>query len=141
MNSQQGDRTIAVTLSNATNATIVGSTATGTIVDDDGLTLPGDNPIGNFESAARNPGGIRVKGWALDPDSAGPIGVHVYVNGAFAGQGTANTSRPDVGAFFPGYGDNHGFEFTVPGSGGTVCAYGINTGPGTTNSLLGCRAV
>jgi hypothetical protein len=32
----------------------------------------------------------------------------------YMGQLTANISRPDVGTAFPGYGDRHGFEGTLP---------------------------
>jgi hypothetical protein len=40
----------------------------------------------------------------------------------------------------PGYGGAHGFSTTLPGGSGahTVCAYGINRGPGA-NTLLGCK--
>jgi hypothetical protein len=104
-------------------------------------TLPSSTPVGNLEAATRSSAGIRVGGWALDGDTTSAINVHVYVNGAFAGSGSANKSRPDVGALYPGMGNNHGFSFTVPGSGGTVCAYAINTGGGGGNTTLGCRAV
>jgi hypothetical protein len=96
------------------------------------------SPIGTVDAAASNgKGGIHVAGWAFDPNTTGPIQVRVYINGVYAGSGTANTSRPDVGAAYPGYGNNHGYSFIVPGGLGNVCTYGINFGPGG-NSTLGC---
>jgi hypothetical protein len=105
------------------------------------LTPPPRSPVGTLEAAAtNNHGGIQVKGWTFDPNTTAPIQVQVYVNGAYKGSGTANTSRPDVGARYPGYGNNHGYAFIVPsgaGPGARVCTYGINVGPGS-NTTLGC---
>jgi hypothetical protein len=87
------------------------------------------------------PGGLRVAGWAIDPDTADPIDVHAYVNGGGFNLGAANKSRPDVGRAFPGFGDNHGYDamipWTSPGS-TTICVYGINVGAPDTNPRLGC---
>jgi hypothetical protein len=82
-----------------------------------------------------------VRGWTLDPDTNNPIAAHVYIDGAFAGQVTANANRPDVGAALP-FGANHGFDTTVPASSGnhTVCVYGISVAQGG-NNRLPCRQV
>jgi hypothetical protein len=56
----------------------------------------------------------------------------------------ANTSRPDVGAAYPEYGNNHGYSvFIADTTAGTraVTTFGINTGPGTTNPQLGAGNV
>jgi RHS repeat-associated protein len=100
-------------------------------------------PIGNFEAATGAPGGIRASGWALDRDTTNPIDVHAYVDGVGAAGFTANTYRPDVGAAYPGYGDNHGFDAIVPAARGprNICAYAINAGAGSVNPQLGCRSV
>ncbi len=89
----------------------------------------------------RSAGGVRVAGWAIDPDTAASIPVHVYV-GAVGSAITADGSRPDVGAVYPPYGASHGYIATLPAPAGPVqvCAYGINSGPGS-NVLLGCRTV
>ena len=52
---------------------------------------------------------------------------------------TADISRRDLIPKY-NYGGMHGFATTLPGGAGahTVCAYGINRGPGT-NTLLGCK--
>jgi hypothetical protein len=100
-------------------------------------------PKGSLDNATAGVGTIAVTGWALDPDTAAPVAVHVYVDGAWAGQFTANTSRPDVGRAYPGYGDGHGYVGTVAASGGnhSVCVYAINIGAGGSNPLLSCRTV
>ena len=87
---------------------------------------------------------VRVRGWAIDPDTASPITVHLYEDGAFLTASTADVSRADVGAAYPGYGNLHGFDGVVPypSTNGThtICVYGINTSTGTVNSALGCRS-
>lgn len=97
-------------------------------------------PFGWLDSAVPLPGTIQVHGWAIDPETTGPIDIHVYVDGVFAGGMTANLSRPDVGVAYPGYGDKHGFGLNVRAKAGRrrVCVYAINTGAGS-NRELGCR--
>ncbi|WP_334144264.1 hypothetical protein [Rhabdothermincola sp.] len=100
--------------------------------------------VGSLDSAVEVAGGVRVQGWALDFDTQDPVDVHVYVDGRWAGQGLADRSRPDVGAAYPGYGNGHGYDLTVPAAGGgvrNVCVYAINKGAGSENALLGCRQV
>jgi hypothetical protein len=45
-------------------------------------------------------GSVVVAGWAIDPDTASPIAVHVYVDGQGYALG-ASLGRPDVAAVFP----------------------------------------
>ena len=104
------------------------------------------DPFGSLDEATVGIGGaVRVGGWALDPDTTGAIGVHVYVDGARRAELSTTIERGDVAAAFPGGGSLHGFAVTVPALGEgthTVCAYGINAGAGAANSLLGrCRVV
>lgn len=100
------------------------------------------DPIGNPERVAGVLGGIEVSGWALDPDSADPLHVQVWVDGALRAFPLADLSRPDVGTAFPGAGDAHGFALTVPAWGGqhSVCVAANNVGPGN-DASLGCRTV
>ncbi len=100
------------------------------------------DPFGSLDVAEWTAGGIRVAGWALDPNVGDPIGVHVYVDGAFATAFDADTQRPDIGQAYPGYGNAHGYDRVIPAASGphTVCAYGINAGAGT-NVLIGCRSL
>jgi subtilisin family serine protease len=99
------------------------------------------SPVGSLDTVDGAPGRITVAGWALDPDTGEPVTVHVYVDGAFAGATRTATPRADVGAFFAGWGDAHGYLVDVPADRGarTVCAYAIDVGVGD-NALLGCRS-
>jgi hypothetical protein len=83
-----------------------------------------------------------VTGWALDPDVASSIGVHVYVDGKFGAAVTASRTRSDLAGPFPGYGTAHGFSLDVPVGGGShqVCVYAINAGAGG-NALIRCATV
>ena len=100
-------------------------------------------PIGQLDGFQRVPGGLKVQGWTLDPDTVNPIDVHVYVDGAFTTAATASGSRPDVASFYPAWGPNHGYDVTIPASAGhhTICTYGINVGSPDANPSLGCRAI
>ncbi len=97
------------------------------------------DPTGAIDLVQRVPEGTRIAGWALDPDTAGPIDVHLYV-GSTGTNGAASVSRADIASAFPGYGPNHGFDRVVPvdPTGKDVCAYAINQAAGST-ILLGCR--
>jgi hypothetical protein len=101
------------------------------------------SPIGNLDSASREPGRVSVFGWGIDPDTAASIPVHFYVDNVFAGLATATSSRLDVGSAFAGYGNTHGYVAALAvGSGShNVCAYGINSAGAGGNSLLGCRVI
>ncbi len=103
----------------------------------------GMNPVGNLELAESAGGGVRVAGWALDPDTAAPVDLHVYAGGQFVGGIAADRDRPQGGwgASYLGYGTAHGFDRVVAANPGVeqVCVYAINTGPGDVNTLLGCR--
>jgi hypothetical protein len=101
------------------------------------------NPFGSLDTARRTSSTIEISGWAIDPDTVSSIPVHVYVDGAIAGSTLAGGPRPDVGGAFPGFGSAHGFSLSAPVGPGThtVCAYAINTGPGTANTQLGCQTL
>jgi len=101
------------------------------------------SPMGNLEVVSQNGTGVRFRGWATDPDTSAPIGVHAYVTPNHGVATTATTERLDVAAEYPETGANHGFDVTRGGIiAGTynVCAYGINA-PGTPGETvnLGCR--
>lgn len=107
------------------------------------VEVPAATPHGWVDLVQAGPSTVRVVGWTIDPDVSTPVQVHVYVNGRFAGYGTADLARPDVGAIWPASGPNHGFDLSVGAAPGTanVCVYAINIGSGTGNPLLGCRSV
>lgn len=102
------------------------------------------NPVGSLDLVRAGPGGLRVAGWALDPDTAAPIPVHIYDNGAPISLDPASTPRADIGSAFPGHGPNHGYDITIPqpvNGRHEICAFAINQGPGTTHPPLGCKTV
>jgi hypothetical protein len=86
---------------------------------------------------------IRVAGWAIDPDTVATVSVHVYINEQLTVL-TANRPRPDVGAAYPAYGPNHGYDglAAVPPSargGGNFCVFLPNVaGQGSTGG--GCMS-
>lgn len=105
-----------------------------------GSTQAGGRPFGNLDAIEAYPGGIRVRGWAIDPDTSDPIQVHAYLAGDATAL-TADGDRPDVGSAYPGSGSRHGFDSRIPvtqGGSGQVCVYAINTARGS-NVTLGCR--
>lgn len=101
-----------------------------------------DSPVGYVDSLQAAPGGISVRGWAIDPNTTSAIQVHVYVDGAGYPL-IANRSRPDVGAAYPAQGPNHGYEAVLNASAGNhkVCVYGINVGAGANQLLAPCVTV
>ena len=113
------------------------------------LTLPcrsvavlGPDPFGSLDEVRSGFGALSVRGWVVDGDTTGPVDVHVYVDGAPIGVGTASSARSDLTGLLPGR--NPGFSFTLPYAGGgthQVCTYGISTGGTGVNSMLGCRTV
>ena len=104
-------------------------------VEVDGATAP---PIGAVDALTTAPGSVSVSGWALDPDTAAPTEVHIYIDGSGASL-LADGSRPDVGAVY-GRGDLHGFQYTATLAPGPhrICTFAINSAKGD-NTPLDCR--
>jgi len=106
------------------------------------VNVPSGPPMGTVDAMTRVPEGLRVQGWALDPDNHEIIDVHIYVGSA--GTSTvADTSRPDV-ALSQGWGPNHGFDVIVPAGPAPqrVCVAAINApGTGGGDRWLNCRDV
>lgn len=107
-------------------------------------TLPvRHSPLGHVDLVTRTPAGVRVGGWALDPDTTAPIAVHLYVDNRLLQGATASGDRPDVAAAF-GLGPRHGYDTLLSGiAAGShrVCVYAINIGAGVGNPLLSCRTL
>jgi hypothetical protein len=103
------------------------------------------NPRGDVNKASQaSPGVFRVEGWTFDPDApTRSLEVHTYVDGRYAGRGTASVPRADVAAAYPGAGSAHGFriDVRVPQGKHDICVYAINVGAGDRNPSLGCRSV
>ena len=105
------------------------------------VTVPSHDPFGVIDTVTTGVSKVTASGWAIDPDTSGPIMVQMYVDGRTNAVTWASQPRPDVGAVFPAAGPSHGYTLTMPATAGahTVCLYGINTGPGT-SAQIGCRA-
>ncbi|MDH3705311.1 MAG: hypothetical protein OES57_04555 [Acidimicrobiia bacterium] len=97
------------------------------------------DPVGQVSDPVAVSGGVTVKGWTFDPDRAGPISVHTYLDGAFVGASRAANQRLDVAAVHPGR-TRTGFRVRLDDvdPGREVCAYAIGQGRGG-NEPLGCR--
>lgn len=98
---------------------------------------PTGTPFGNFERASGVDGGVEIKGWTIDPDTANPVNVRVTVDGSTVASFAADGSRPDVANAYPTYGDRHGFRATVATSPGerNVCVTALNVGQGENRTL------
>lgn len=106
------------------------------------------NAFGTLDLVGARAGNVVAAGWALNPNTPGEnVEIHVYDTSASGTRSYpgfwANQPRSDVGAAYPGYGDNHGYWAEVPAVGPglhSVCTYAITTGGGAGNTLLGCRS-
>jgi hypothetical protein len=109
------------------------------------VRMPTGSPIGSYDRVdVTGPTTARVHGWAIDPDTAASIPVHVYVNGRGVANVVADRPRADVGAAFPLHGPNHGFGVDIGGLVGgdnSVCVFAIESAGSGSNRLLGCRTV
>jgi hypothetical protein len=83
--------------------------------------------------------GVRVTGWALDPDSETPASVVVTVDGQAAGRAPAD----DVRAELPEEHRTRGFDVTVPATSGRhdVCVTAVDVVGGDDDLPLGCAPV
>jgi Domain of unknown function (DUF1906) len=109
------------------------------------------DPIGSLEvTGAPAKGQVRVKGWALDPDSpTEALSINVVVGGREGQKGVetyelgpiADQERPDVAASHRVAGPYHGFDtslVTIKSGPEPICVYAVNVALGG-NRLLGCR--
>ena len=98
-------------------------------------------PFGGMDdTTTTRSGGTEVSGWAIDPDTTGPIQVRLSVDGGSSSVTTASVYRADVGAYFTADGPLHGFDTTValPPGVHQVCAYAVNVLGGVGDTPLGC---
>lgn len=100
---------------------------------------------GRLDAAAgRGTGGVRLQGWAFDPDQPStPISVAVYRDGTGVGWFPTGQLRSDVNSVF-GITGNHGFTVDLSGltpGAHTFDMYAINVGPQADNTYIGTRVV
>ena len=107
------------------------------------VTVVKASPFGSIDTAQAVPGGVRVRGWAIDPNAqTTSIGVQVAV-GSTTTKVTANQARGDVARVYPAAGAAHGFDRVFPAATGTqkVCVTGVNVGAGQDKLLRDCVSV
>jgi hypothetical protein len=110
------------------------------------VAVPGfqPDPIGVVDQVTALGDRIGFTGWTLDGSlPTKSLSVHVHLDGRRVGTLTADRSRRDIAAAFPGAGAAHGFTGTVPASPGAhvLCLYALNVGSGSGKPLLGCSNV
>lgn len=102
------------------------------------------SPTGVLELVRRVPGGVLVRGWALDPDVTAPVQVDVRSDGVTATTLTADVTRTDLPSSYTDNGTGHGFSAVVDLPAGThsVCVR-VHDAPGTDGSDvdLTCQSV
>jgi hypothetical protein len=97
-------------------------------------------PVAHLDTFAMRMGGMRIAGWAYDPDAlTTPLIITANVDHKQAAATTANLARPDFAKQYPKAGPDHGFDFFVPVPEGNhlVCTWAVNVGAGT-NYKIGC---
>lgn len=112
------------------------------------------SPRGTVESLAGGVGTVRVSGWAFDDDPLhSSLQIHVYIGGPYGHPNAdcyimdspADEHRPDISTLYPGIGDYHGFDYTIPVPNmrnTPVYVYAINaTGTAGANILLANETV
>jgi hypothetical protein len=117
---------------------IAGSDANA-LIDERWVDVPTGPPFGHLDLVDGLPGRVHLAGWAIDPDTALPLDLHIYLDGILAGTGRADRDRPDVAGVHPFYGPGHGFDLEIPTSPGFHVAqvYAINVGLPGPNVLIG----
>lgn len=106
-------------------------------------TATGSPPVGVLDRVVPTAGGVKLTGWAFDPDRPGTsISVAVYRDGHGIKWYTADEARPDVNRIY-GISGAHGFSVTVPTAAGShkFEVFAINIAPAGANPLLGTRTV
>lgn len=98
-----------------------------------------DAPVGRLATRSTRQG-LLVKGWTADPDSVGPIDVHIWIDARRVHTRRAGINRPDIEHL--GYGTRHGFEYVAAVADGlhTVCVEAVNSSSARTR-FIACNVV
>ena len=103
----------------------------------------GSAPIGNLEVVVAEGDGIRMRGWAADPDVTAPVLVSISSEQRVR-KVRADLPRPDVAAVHRALGPFRGFDTRYPGLAPgrrQICVWVDNVGRGSRGRLLGCHWV
>ncbi|MBT2503090.1 hypothetical protein [Curtobacterium sp. ISL-83] len=84
------------------------------LLDCQTVTVPTAKPVGRLDTVTGGVASIAVAGWALDQDSSAPTAYKVQVDGVGAVSDTADVTRQDIAAQYPGAGSTIGFAATIP---------------------------
>lgn len=129
------------------NVCVFGINAAGsgsnTLLECRTVTVYSGSPYGAIDQTEGYTRTVMARGWAIDPDTNGAVKVRLRVGSTVVAEQVASGSKAGLGQVFPGYGDNHGFQFAVAGvAPGThrVCVDVENVMAGSDTSL-GCRTV
>ena len=95
------------------------------------------SPVGAITSLKQVPGGFRVRGWAVDPDTSGTISVTVWADGLQVGTTTAKLAS----SVHNGHGYDAAFQMgtgLIPPGSHSICVHGVNAGTFGRNRTLAC---
>jgi hypothetical protein len=99
-------------------------------------------PFGALDGLVDLGGAIGVTGWAIDQNRRDGVDAQVFVDEQPVHTVPADRPRPDVGAAYPYYGADHGFDVSIDAPPGrhVVCLYGRDRGSGV-SKFLGFAAI
>jgi hypothetical protein len=94
-------------------------------------------PFGGFDGVNDVGGAIRVVGWAIDQNRRDGVEARIFVDQRPMVTTMADLDRPDVGAAYPYYGPNHGFDITIDCEPGrhVVCVLAYDQGSSATSFI------
>ncbi len=94
-------------------------------------------PFGAFDGVEDLGGAIRVIGWAVDQNRLDGVEARLFVDQRPMVTTMANLPRPDIGAAYPYYGADHGFEAVIDCEPGrhVVCVLAYDQGSATSTFL------
>lgn len=94
-------------------------------------------PFGAFDGVEDLGGAIRVIGWAVDQNRLDGVEARLFVDQRPMVTTMANLPRPDIGAAYPYYGVDHGFEAVIDCEPGrhVVCVFAHDQGSATSTFL------
>lgn len=99
-------------------------------------------PVGRLGRVQDSFETIRVRGWAIDPQTKGAVQVQVRLNGTVVATVAADRPRNDLADLAPHYGTAHGIDVAVVAEAGRnqICLRVLGVGGGG-NTDLGCAEV
>lgn len=100
-----------------------------------------NSPDGATTAFELTPGGVHIRGWAIDPNTASPITVQVRLDGQLIASPTASQNLGAVPTKLVGhYGNGHWFDLNHAITDGThtLCVTAVNVGLGA-NTAFACR--